>query len=117
RRDSQNRQGVVCCGRVLCPMLVARACVRYIAESQGSSRTSRQIVTYLKGQVIRLIFCNCGFSVKPVPTLPSEHEPTRTVVADQQRADLFPFSFRQLIAADNELLRPVMLNLTQAPLR
>ena len=57
------------------------------------------------------------FSVMPVPTLPSEHEPTRTVVADQQRAELFPVSFRQPIAADNELLRLVMLNLTQAPLR
>ena len=34
-----------------------------------------------------------------------EHEPLRTIVADQQRAEVFPVSFRECVASDSKLLR------------
>jgi len=46
-----------------------------------------------------------------------EQEAVRTLVADQQSAEVFAAAFWRGVAADDNLLRRVSLTLTQAPLR
>jgi hypothetical protein len=44
------------------------------------------------------------FLRKTGPDSAGKHEPLRTLVADKQGSEIFPVSFRQRIATDNELL-------------
>jgi hypothetical protein len=61
--------------------------------------------TGIASDLLQLCVDGCqAFFGKAGPDSAGKHKPVRTIVADQQRARVFPTSFRQRITADNELL-------------